>query len=73
MNTTVNEHEVELRDRFAAAALAALLTHVDPTTAFGTQPDKESEDVGHQKVATEAYRWADAMLKVRNQSQPSSF
>ncbi|MBV8809804.1 MAG: hypothetical protein JO033_14110 [Acidobacteriaceae bacterium] len=68
MKTTANEHEEELRDRFAAAALAALLSQVHPSTAFATRPDKEAEDVAHDKLATEAYRWADAMLKARNRS-----
>jgi hypothetical protein len=68
VKTTANEHEEELRDKFAAAALTALLNHVHPSTAFATRPDKETEDVAHDKVATEAYRWADAMLKARNQS-----
>jgi hypothetical protein len=67
VTTTANEHE-ELRDRFAAAALTALLMHVHPSTAFATRPDKEAEDMAHDRVATEAYRWADAMLKARTQS-----
>ena len=72
VKNTANEHEDGLRDRFAAAALTALLGHAHPSTAFATRPDKEAEDVAHDKVATEAYRWADAMLKARNQSQPTS-
>ena len=68
VKTSANEHEEELRDRFAAAALTALLSHVHASTAFATRPDKEAEDVAHDKVATDAYRWADAMLKARNQS-----
>ena len=66
VNTTTNGRGEELRDKFAAAALTALLTHVHPSTAFATRPDKEAEDVQHDKVATEAYRWADAMLKARS-------
>jgi hypothetical protein len=66
VNTTTNEHREELRDKFAAAALTALLSHVHPSTAFATRPDKEAEEVEHDKVATEAYRWADAMLKARS-------
>jgi hypothetical protein len=66
--TTANELEEELRDRFATAALTALLSHVPPSTAFAMRPDKEAEDVAHDKVATEAYRWADAMLRARNKS-----
>ena len=65
VNTITNERGEELRDKFAAAALAALLSHVNPSTAFATRPDKEAEDVQHDKIATEAYRWADAMLKAR--------
>jgi hypothetical protein len=65
VDTTTNERGEELRDKFAAAALAALLSHLHPSTAFATRPDKEAEEVGHNKVATEAYRWADAMLKAR--------
>ena len=67
VNTTANEHKEELRDRFAAAALTALLSHAHPSTAFATRPDKETESVEHDKVATEAYRWADAMLRARSQ------
>ena len=68
VKTTANEHETELRDRFAAAALTALLSNVHVSTAFATRPDKEAEDVAHDKVATDAYRWADAMLKAQNAS-----
>ena len=57
----------DLRDKFAAAALTALLSHVHPSTAFATRPDKEAEIVEHDRVATEAYRWADAMLRARTQ------
>jgi hypothetical protein len=66
VNTMNNELAEELRDRFAAAALTALLTHVPPSTAFAMRPDKEAEDVEHANVAREAYRWADAMLKARS-------
>jgi hypothetical protein len=66
VNTTSNEHGEELRDKFAAAALTALLSHLHPSTAFATRLDKEAEEVEHDKVATEAYRWADAMLKARS-------
>lgn len=66
VNITTNERGEELRDKFAAAALTALLSHVHPSTAFATRPDKEAEDVQHDKVAKEAYRWADAMLKARD-------
>ncbi len=68
VKTTANEHEENLRDRFAAAALTALLSHVHASTAFASQPDKEAEDVAHDKMAIEAYRWADAMLRARKQS-----
>ena len=66
VNLTTSERGEELRDKFAAAALTALLSHVHPSTAFATRPDKEAEDVQHDKVAKEAYRWADAMLKARD-------
>ena len=68
VKTTANEYEEELRDRFAAAALTALLSQVHPSTAFAARPDKDAEEMVHHKVATEAYRWADAMLKARKQS-----
>jgi hypothetical protein len=68
VKTTANEHEEELRDKFAAAALTALLSHVPASTGFAARPDKEAEEVAHDKVATEAYRWADAMLKARKQA-----
>ena len=49
VKTTANEHEEELRDRFAAAAPTALLSHVHRSTAFATRPDKDAEDVAHDK------------------------
>ncbi len=67
VKTTVNEVDEELRDRFATAALTALLSHVNASKAFATRPDKEAEDIAHDKVATEAYRWADAMLRARKE------
>ena len=66
VNTTINERGEDLRDKFAVAALTALLGHVHPSTAFAPPPpDKEAEDAEHDKVANEAYRWADAMLRAR--------
>jgi hypothetical protein len=65
---SANEHEKELRDRFATAALTALLSHAHGSTAFATRTDKEAEDMAHDKMAIEAYRWADAMLRAREQS-----
>lgn len=65
VDTITNERGEELRDKFAAAALTALLSHIHPSTAFAMRPDKEAEAVEHDKVAAEAYRWADAMLKAR--------
>jgi hypothetical protein len=64
MNTLAEERRQELRDRFAAAALGALLSHPSTSAAFATRT--ESEEIVHEKLATEAYRWADAMLKVRD-------
>ena len=61
----------ELRDRFATAALTALISNLTSGSAFAARPDKHSEDVAHERLATEAYRWADAMLKVREAEQPS--
>jgi hypothetical protein len=63
-----DEPDNELRDRFATAALTALLSNVHVSTAFATQPDKEAEDMAQNKLAREAYGWADAMLKARNAS-----
>ena len=54
VSTTANDYERELRDRFAVAAFTALLSHVPSSTAFATRPDKDAEDVEHDKVATEA-------------------
>lgn len=68
VSTTPNDYERELRDRFAVAAFTALLSHSQSSTAFAMRPDKDAEDVAHEKLATEAYRWADAMLKARSQS-----
>jgi hypothetical protein len=68
VNTIANEPDHELRDKFAAAALTALLSNVHVSTAFAMQPDREAEDIAQDKLAREAYRWADAMLKARNES-----
>ena len=65
MKTSNNEHQEELRDKFAAAALTALLSHIPSSVAFAARPDKQAEDVAHEKLASEAYRWADAMLAAR--------
>jgi len=65
---STNERPEELRDKFAAAALTALLSHLPQSTAFAARSDKHTEDVAHEKLAVEAYRWADAMMKARNPS-----
>ena len=61
-----NEHLEALRDSFATAALTALLSHVPPI-AFAARPDEHAEERTQGKIAAEAYRWADAMLKARSQ------
>jgi len=71
VENSINEHREELRDRFAAAALAALLSHMPPSAVFASRSDKHAEDVAHEKLASEAYRWADAMLKARDQPSGS--
>jgi hypothetical protein len=63
----IDPHRDELRDKFAAAALTALLNHIPPA-AFAARSDKHTEEEAHDKLASEAYRWADAMLKARSQS-----
>ena len=58
----------ELRDTFAAAALTALLSkHItDPGYPQAVHGRSEPElSVVKQRVAIEAYDWADAMLKAR--------
>ncbi len=72
VETTINEYGDELRDKFAAAALTALLSHIPPYAAFAARPDKHAEDVAYDKLANSAYRWADAMLKARNQPSDES-
>jgi hypothetical protein len=67
VNTITNGDREELRDQFAAAALTAFLAHIQPATAFGARPEKDVQGVEHDKIAMEAYRWADAMLKARSQ------
>jgi hypothetical protein len=69
MDTLTEERRQELRDRFAEAALGALLAHPSTSSAFATRTDKGSEEIVHEKLATEAFRWADAMLKVRNEQR----
>jgi hypothetical protein len=68
VDTFINDRE-ELRDKFAAAALTALLSHIPASAAFAKRSDKQTEEGEHDKLANEAYRWADAMLKARNQPQ----
>ena len=67
METLDNEHLATLRDKFAAAALTALLSHI-PSVAFAAGSDEHAQEQAHDKMASEAYRWADAMLKARNQT-----
>ena len=67
MEAIANKQQEELRDKFAAAALTALLSHLPPYVAFAARSDKQSEENAHDKLAAEAYRWADAMLRARNQ------
>lgn len=62
----MNEQREALRDRFAVAALTALLSHTPAYAAFASQADKRAEEA-HDKVAAEAYQWADAMLKARDE------
>jgi len=62
MNTLPDEQRQELRDRFAAVALGALLGHLPSSLAFASRTDKQSEDIAQEKVATEAYQWADAYV-----------
>jgi hypothetical protein len=69
MDTLTNERRQELRDTFAAAALGALLGHPSTSTAFATRAEKE--EIIREKLAAEAYRWADAMLKVRDAESDS--
>ncbi len=56
-----------MRDRFAMAALTALIGNLSGATPFANRPDKHTEDVAHERLAAEAYRWADAMLKMRQE------
>jgi len=49
------------------SALTALLGHMPSSVAFAARPDEQAEEVARDKLASEAYRWADAMLKARAQ------
>jgi hypothetical protein len=69
VETVLNKQREELRDKFATAALTALLSHLPPYVAFAARSDKHAEDSAHDKLASEAYRWADAMLKARDQGR----
>jgi hypothetical protein len=69
MNTLTEERREQLRDVFAAAALGALLGHPSSSAAFATRAEKQ--EIVHEKLAAEAYRWADAMLKVRDVNSDS--
>jgi hypothetical protein len=63
----MDEQREALRDKFAIAALTALLSHTPAYAAFASQADKRAEQEAHDKMASEAYQWADAMLKARDQ------
>jgi hypothetical protein len=67
VETSVNEHSEDLRDKFATAALTALLNHIPPYVPFAARPNEQAEEQAHDRMAREAYRWADAMLKARQQ------
>jgi hypothetical protein len=67
MDTLTHERRQEWRDTFAAAALGALLGHPSTSAAFATRAERE--EIVHEKLATEAYRWAGAMLKVRRRER----
>jgi hypothetical protein len=67
VETLDNGHREELRDKFATAAFTALLSHI-PSIAFAARLDEHAEEEAHEKLAREAYRWADVMLKARSQS-----
>jgi hypothetical protein len=67
VESLTDERREDLRDRFAVAALTALLSHLPAYAAFASQTDKHAEEKAHDKLADEAYRWADAMLKAREQ------
>jgi hypothetical protein len=69
METLTDERRQQLRDTFAAAALGALLGHPSASAAFATRAEKQ--EIVHEKLATEAYRCADAMLKVRDANSNS--
>lgn len=67
METLTDQQRDDLRDKFAVAALTALLSHLPAYAAFASPSDKQTEEKAHSKLADEAYRWADAMLKARDQ------
>jgi hypothetical protein len=69
VETLTDQQREDLRDRFAVAALTALLSHLPAYAAFASQSDKHTEEKAHNKLADEAYRWADAMLKARDQGK----
>jgi hypothetical protein len=63
MNTLTEERREQLRDVFAALALYWVIPQV--------QRPSQREEIAHEKLAAEAYRWADAMLKVRDANSDS--
>jgi hypothetical protein len=61
----VTQPSEELRDKFALAALSALLGNLPSYRPFAAKSDKQTEEDAREKLAVEAYRLADAMLNAR--------
>jgi hypothetical protein len=57
--------ELQALSEMQKTALTALLSHMPPSAAFAVRPDKHAEEVAHGTLASEAYRWAEAMLKAQ--------
>jgi hypothetical protein len=65
MLTDEEEKELNLRDKFAMAAMQAILTGAADSLDFGDDMDSDEIEKGLEELATASYMIADAMRKAR--------
>jgi hypothetical protein len=65
---THREEGMELRDYFAAKAMAALIHVALNVMSENEDIDIENEGINKKDVCLYCYEWADAMMEARNES-----
>ena len=65
---THREEGMELRDYFAAKAMAALIHVALNAMSENEAIDIENEGINKKDVCLYCYEWADAMMEARNES-----